>query len=53
MRIGLTETVIRVREDVGMRQVCAQVFDGDLERNVEVTLNLNPLTATGKHSKSW
>ncbi len=52
MRIGLTETLIRVSEDVGMREVCAEVFEGDLERNVEVTLSLNPDTATCKHCKS-
>ena len=46
--IGVTETLIPVSEDVGMREVCAMVFAGDLERNVEVTLSLNPLTATGK-----
>ena len=52
MRIGLTETLIRVSEDVGMREVCAQVFEGDLERDVEVTLSINPDTATGKHCKN-
>ena len=35
-----------------MREVCALVFEGDLERNVEVTLSLNADTATGKHCKS-
>ena len=48
MTIGVTETLIPVSEDVGVREVCAMVFAGDLERNVEVTLSLNPLTATGK-----
>ena len=32
-----------------MREVCASVIEGDLERNAVVTLSLNPLTATGKH----
>ena len=44
----MTETLIPVSEDIGVREVCAVVFAGDLERNVEVTLSLNPLTATGK-----
>ena len=52
MRIGLTETLIRVSEDVGMREVCAQVFEGDLERDVEVTLSINPDTAIGKRCKN-
>ena len=46
--IGVTEILIPVSEDVGVREVCAVVFAGDLERNVEVTLSLNPLNATGK-----
>ena len=46
--IGVTETLIPVSEDIGVREVCAVVFAGDLERNVEVTLSLNPLNATGK-----
>ena len=37
-----------VDEDVGVREVCAEVIDGDLERPVVVTLNLNPRTAIGK-----
>ena len=28
--------------------MCAEVIDGDLERPVVVTLNLNPRTAKGK-----
>ena len=50
--IGLTETNIPVSEDVGVREVCAQVFEGDLERNTVVTLSFNADTATGKHCKS-
>ena len=47
--VGLTETLIVTNETVGVRQVCARVIDGNLERNAVVTLNLNPDTATGKH----
>ena len=50
MRIGLTETLIHINEDVGVREVCAEVFEGELERDVEVILSINPDTATGKHS---
>ena len=32
-----------------MREVCVRVISGILERNAIVTLNLNSLTATGKH----
>ena len=34
-----------------MREVCAAVLDGELERNAEVTLSLSPLTATGMMSQ--
>ena len=46
------ETRIAVSEDVGVREVCAQVFEGDLERNIVVTLSLNTDNATGKDCKS-
>ena len=46
--IGLIETLITVNESVGMRQVCAAVLDGDLERRAEATLTLHPHTAMRK-----
>ena len=46
--IGVTETFIVVNESIGVRQVCAEVTDGELERTVLVTLGLNQVTATRK-----
>ena len=48
----MTETLTRVSEDVGVREVCAQMFKGELERDVQVMLSINPDTATGKHCKN-
>ena len=47
--VGLTEILVEVDEDVGVREVCAVVTDGDLEQPVIVTLNLNPRTAIGNY----
>ena len=51
--IGLTETLITVDESVGMRQVCAVVIDGDLERPVLVQLDLFPVTAQRKFDNGF
>ena len=45
--IGMDETFIQVSEDIGVRQVCASITEGETEREIIVTLFSEDQTATG------
>ena len=52
-RIGLEQTFFRAIEDVGVIELCAVVFEPDLECPIKFTFDVQLYTAEGSAGKLW